>query len=70
MQGGTLKTVKASKATKILFQQIKEHTVSQIMDHRANSMGKANPKSWKSGKTLTSIELSLFDPVHFRIEHK
>ena len=28
-----------------------------------------DPKSWKSGKILTSIELSSFDPVHFRIEH-
>ena len=64
MQGGTLK---ASKTTKILFLQIKEYTVSQIMDHRANSN---QPQIVKIRKALvTSIELSLFDPVHFRIEH-
>ena len=37
------------------------------MDHRANSN---QPQIVKIRKALvTSIELSLFDPVHFRIEH-
>ena len=65
MQGGTLK--KHPRLRKYYFYRSRGYTVSQIMDHRANSN---QPQIVKIRKALvTSIELSLFDPVHFRIEH-
>ena len=58
---------KHPRLRKYYFYRSRGYTVSQIMDHRANSN---QPQIVKIRKGLvTSIELILFDPVHFRIEH-
>ena len=61
---------KHPRLRKYYFNRSRSTPLVKLWTTEPIQMGNTNPKSWKSGKTLTSIKLSLFDPVHFRIEHK